>query len=92
MSVYVDDMMAGFGRMTMCHMIADTNSELLEMADKIGVPRKWIQKPGKTDEHFDICISKRNLAIKHGAISVSQRELCLRIDAKRPMPRFIASL
>lgn len=45
MSVYVDDMEAGFGRMVMCHMWADTLDELLEMVDAIGVQRKWLQRP-----------------------------------------------
>ena len=46
MSVYVDDMEAAFGRMKMCHMIADTPQELLAMVDRIGVQRKWIQDAG----------------------------------------------
>ena len=43
MAVYVDNMQAQFGRMKMCHMIADSTEELLAMADRIGVARKWIQ-------------------------------------------------
>lgn len=82
MSVYVDDMQAGFGNMVMCHMIADTNKELLEMADSIKVQRKWIQKGGTLSEHFDICLSKRKLAVKCGAIEVSQRQLVLKIRAR----------
>lgn len=78
MSVYVDDFdVVGMrvGRMIMCHMIADSSDELLEMADKIGVQRKWIQDYGTQREHFDICKSKKKLAIKHGAIELPMREL-----------------
>jgi len=74
-SVYVDDMEAGFGRMKMCHMIADSSEELLAMADKIGVRRKWIQYPGTPREHFDICLAKKELAIKAGAIAITWAEL-----------------
>ena len=75
MSVYVDDMKAGFGRMVMCHMIADSTKELLAMADRIGVQRKWIQHAGTSREHFDICLSKRVAAIRMGALPITQREL-----------------
>lgn len=75
MTVYVDTMRAGFGRMVMSHMIADSTSELLAMADKIGVARKWIQKAGTPHEHFDICQSKKKLAVQHGAVEITMREL-----------------
>ena len=78
MSVYVDDMRAPFGRMVMCHMIADTNDELLEMADRIGVARKWIQKPGTYQEHFDISLTKRAAAVAAGAIEITQRDLAMK--------------
>ncbi len=48
MTVYVDDMQAQYGRMKMCHMIADTDEELHAMADLIGIARKWWQSPAKT--------------------------------------------
>ena len=70
MSVYVDDMQAPYGRMKMSHMIADTEDELHAMADKIGVARKWHQ-----GDHYDICQSKRDMAIKHGAQALSRMEL-----------------
>lgn len=73
--VYVDNNNARLGDMIMCHMIADSSEELLQMADKIGVKRKWIQKPGTKHEHFDICLSKKKLAIKEGAQEVSILEL-----------------
>ena len=71
--VIVDDMKAPFGRMVMCHMLADTTEELLEMADRIGIDRKWIQRPGQLGEHFDICQSKRALAITNGAQEVTMQ-------------------
>lgn len=83
MSVYVDDMQAGFGRMKMCHMIADSTAELLAMADEIGVARRWIQKAGTPHEHFDVCLAKRRLAVAHGAKEITQRELGQKIFERR---------
>lgn len=85
MSVYVDDMRAGFGRMVMCHMIADKPYELLAMANVIGVQHKWLQKPGTANEHFDICLSKRKLAVLNGAIEISQRELAMKVAVRRSL-------
>jgi hypothetical protein len=82
-SVYVDDMQVPFGRMKLCHMLADTTEELLAMADRIGVQRKWIQKAGTDREHFDIALSKRALAIKLGARLVGSRELVAIMQCKR---------
>lgn len=83
MAVYVDSMRAGYRRMIMCHMMADSTEELLRMADAIGVKRRWLQCPGSWKEHFDICLSKRALAVKLGAIEVSQGEM-VRKFWKRP--------
>ena len=52
---------------------ADTHEELINMADKIEVNRRWIQYPGTYKEHFDITKSKRKLAVEHGAIEVNWR-------------------
>lgn len=83
MAVYIDDFNAPFGRMKMCHMIADTTEELLEMVDKIGVQRKWIQHAGAYGEHFDISLGKKALAIENGAIELGARDLA-RMMQKRP--------
>jgi hypothetical protein len=73
MAVYVDDLQIPYGRMKMCHMFADTREELLAMADRIGVARKWLQQPPKASWlHFDICLSKRAEAIRHGAIATDR--------------------
>ena len=73
--VYIDDMNAPYRGMLMCHMIADTHAELIEMARKIGVNRKHIQKAGTRREHFDICATKKTIAVKNGAVSVTWRQL-----------------
>jgi hypothetical protein len=86
MSVYVDPARHAFGRMIMCHMMADTTDELLAMADKIGVDRKWIQKAGTAYEHFDIAKSKRALAVDAGAIEVSSRDIGKLIRSRRSAP------
>ena len=80
MPVYVDDMQALFRRMVMCHMVADSTDELLAMADKIGVARKWLQHSGEGPfrEHFDICLSKKSAAIRAGAQQITGREMALR--------------
>lgn len=90
-TVYVDDMfkspMGQFGRMKMSHMIADSTEELLAMADRIGVPRTWIQKPGTPDEHFDIALAKRGLAVELGAIEITMRECARMCMARRSRTR-----
>lgn len=87
--IYVDNFYEAtgrnFGRMKMCHMIADSTQELLEMCDKIGVQRKWIQEAGTPREHFDICLSKRKLAIKFGAKEINMRELA-KMTSERNAP------
>jgi hypothetical protein len=75
MAVYIDDFNAPFGRMVMCHMVADTTQELLEMCDKIGVQRKWIQDEGTQYEHFDVCLSMKKKAISLGTKHITAREL-----------------
>lgn len=73
MSVYVDHSKHGFGRMVMCHMIADTPDELRSMAEKIGVQLKWFQDRASVP-HFDIALSKKAAAIAAGALLVDRRE------------------
>ena len=83
MAVYVDDERMPYRRMLMCHMLADTTEELLAMADKIGVQRKWIQHAGTPKEHFDICLSKRAKAIQHGALDADREKVVEIIRTKR---------
>lgn len=69
--------------MTMCHMIADSRQELDQMADRIGVHRRWIQKAGTVYEHYDICLSKRRLAVQFGAKEISMKELGYKLRERR---------
>lgn len=70
MAVYVDNAIYPLGRMIMCHMMADSLDELHKMADHIGVDQRHFQ-----GDHYDICKAKRQLAVKAGAVEVSQREM-----------------
>lgn len=71
--VYVDEPVWPYRRMMMCHMFSPNLDNLHEMADKIGVARRWFQnRPGFP--HYDICKSKRGLAVKLGAVEVDRKK------------------
>jgi len=80
MTVYVDNAKHPYGRLLMCHMWADTREELFAMADRIGIQRKWFQRPrglgvagvDASWEHFDIAQSKRALAVAAGAVETDK--------------------
>lgn len=82
MTVYVDDMRAKFGRLVMCHMIADTEAELHAMAERIGVRRKWFQRAAGGD-HYDIALSKRALAVGAGAVEITWRQCAMMCSNRR---------
>lgn len=77
MAVYADDMNCKYGRMIMSHMLADTEYELHEMADAIGIDRKHHQCPGGPKSHYDICFRKKALALRLGAIPITIRQAVL---------------
>jgi hypothetical protein len=73
MSVYVGVPMWEFRGMIMCHMVADTEKELDAMAFELMLEKEWKQEPKRETGigslvHYDISKSKRNEAIKMGAI------------------------
>jgi hypothetical protein len=69
MTVYVDNANIAWRGMIMCHLFADTLPELLAMVDRIGVKRRWLQKPPKASWiHFDIGAGKKRLALIYGAV------------------------
>jgi hypothetical protein len=76
------------------HMGSDDHSEaglaeLHALAARIGLKRSWFQdKP--YHKHYDVTPSKRALAVKAGAIEVSQREYARRVSTNPVLLRYIA--
>lgn len=85
MAVYVDNFRAKFGRMIMCHMIADTDQEAHAMAARIGVARRHHQ-----GDHYDICLAKRELAVGSGAIEITAKE-CAAMNRRREVTGSLGS-
>lgn len=83
MAVYVDSEFIKFGRMKMCHMVADTEEELEEIALKLGLNLKWWQYKGTPKSHFDVSKSVREKAICLGVEVIDREELVNLIRKKR---------
>lgn len=74
MTVYVDSARLPFKGHIMCHMTANSLSNLHAMADRIGMRQEWFQTPPKASfPHYDIPQPRRALAIQYGAIEVCNR-------------------
>lgn len=73
MSCYVDEAVWPLRNMMMCHLLADTEEELLAMVKRIGVDAEHIQRKPVT--HFDISKTKRKLAVQYGAKECSRAEI-----------------
>lgn len=86
MTVYVDKAENPFGRMKMCHMVADTLDELHTMANSLGLRRDWFQVDS-TLPHYDICKAKRQRAIDLGAVVIDRRDLVAMIRKHRAAQR-----
>lgn len=80
MSCYLDDSVTrNAGRW--CHLWADTEAELHELARKIYVRRDHFQ-PHDTLPHYNLKPSKRKFAIEAGAIPTSLRDWIRRRNQK----------
>lgn len=82
MTVFVDDAEHPYGLMRMCHMMADEEAELHEMAGAIGVARKWFQGEASYP-HYDICKSMRARAVALGAVEMTTKEMLTRLRHQR---------
>ncbi len=74
MPVYVDNSATPYRGMKMSHLLADTPEELHAMATRLGLRREWFQDRDGGTPHYDLCQSKRKLAIALGAIEVDRRQ------------------
>jgi hypothetical protein len=74
-----------------CHMLADTEAELHDMAYAIGMKRTWFQAPPKTAfPHYDLTASRRERAVQLGAKEVTRgelREVLVRLREQREVTR-----
>jgi hypothetical protein len=101
MTTYVDSarIPARVGRIEgiWSHLTADTPTELHELAQRIGLQRRWYQgkcsaaKRGKCDVlagscvhyHYDVTESRRDAAVAAGATEIDLREMGDLIRARR---------
>lgn len=92
MTVYVDDYRhtATVGRLTgrWSHLLADDRAELDEFAARLGLRPAWIQRAGTPREHYDVTDSRRDLAIRLGAVPITFLEAGHLVAAKRGNQRF----
>ncbi|HEV7203861.1 MAG TPA: DUF4031 domain-containing protein [Jatrophihabitans sp.] len=78
MACYVDTVRsypsAGLRFTEFCHLLADTRDELHEMADLIGMPRRFFQDhPWRW--HYDLPEHVRVIAVELGAVEVTLHDV-----------------
>lgn len=96
MTVYVDSakIPARVGRMTSrwSHLTADTQSELHDFAERLGLKREWFQtckaRCGPVGKpcvhwHYDVTAGKRVEAIRLGAVEIDMRQMSALITDRR---------
>lgn len=89
MTIYVDKiqeyppaMCRGLPGNKWCHLISDSNdAELHAFAARIGMRRSWFQ--AKSTPHYDLVPSKREAAVKLGAVEVERNEFVAAIRRRR---------
>lgn len=67
-----------------CHMFADTETELHEMAEGLGLKRSYFQPT--PIPHYDLIPKKRKLALRNGAQRIGTKEYIKRVRAL-PKPK-----
>ncbi len=87
MSVYVDPMAGCLPNSKWkwrknCHLFADSDEELQDFAQKLGLKRSWHQDHTALS-HYDLTEGKRKQAVRLGAIEVSSRQMAEHIARAR---------
>jgi hypothetical protein len=85
MAVYVDALIDyGWKLGPSCHLLADSEEELHAFALSIGMKRSWFQSgDSHAMPHYDLVASRRRLALTKGAIDISRKQLCERLNNYR---------
>ena len=91
MTVYVDPLVNNgwvlYGKLVhSCHMWADMPEELHALAARIGLKREWAQEKGSV-LHYDLTPSKREAALKEGAVALSLRDAVANWRKRRNVER-----
>jgi hypothetical protein len=87
-SCYVDRLIDYTGRVpyrhkVWCHLVADSDDELLSCAEKLGLSEAWLQGTRGWDSHFDLPAPLRPPAQTLGALEVDFRFMGRRTRARR---------
>lgn len=84
MTVYVDAAIHQWRGRRWCHLFSEDLDALHDFAQRIGMQRRWFQKPPKASwPHYDITASKRRIALDLGAVEADRWTTA--ITAKRIM-------
>ena len=89
MGVYVDEAIWPWRGEVWCHLLADTDAELADFAERFGLKPLWLQhKPARPWlDHYDLPAYAREKAIALGATPVGRSEMVAVIRAKRELAR-----
>lgn len=95
MACYVDAVRhypdAGLRYTRFCHLLADTRDELHDMADALGIPRRFFQDhPWRW--HHDLPEHLRGRAVELGAVEVTMQEVGTLLRRRRASASAVSSV
>lgn len=88
MSVYVDALTGclvadNWNWTRFCHLMADTEKELIRFAGRIGCKPEWLQHSRTGLPHFDLTARMRGKAVSAGAIEIDRKKVVLLMQKYR---------